>query len=253
VHSVFTQAVNLLWHDGRLLTLHGPSSLRAPFAVALDAWPIGAVAPGDVVEADRDALRLAGVRVELAGAARLDLELRPVRHSPAQLLFALDPVAVPPVAPGLGSPLGRAGQDRLAEGIRRRDGRILLEGVSGLIGLGEGLTPAGDDCLVGAMAALHAFTAGWLAEERRVVRGLAAAASGTTIVARDFLLSAADGRFAEALHRLCAGPPRDAARAATELLAAGATSGADTLCGVRLALEALVQAGPVGPAGSGRR
>ena len=36
VHSVFERAVNLLGADGRLVTLHGPGPLAAPFAVALD-------------------------------------------------------------------------------------------------------------------------------------------------------------------------------------------------------------------------
>ena len=35
VHSIFERAVNILWHDGGLITLHGPAPLAAPFAAAL--------------------------------------------------------------------------------------------------------------------------------------------------------------------------------------------------------------------------
>jgi len=32
VHSAYARTLNLLWHAGRLLTLHGPGPLLAPFA-----------------------------------------------------------------------------------------------------------------------------------------------------------------------------------------------------------------------------
>jgi hypothetical protein len=68
---------------------------------------------------------------------------------------------------------------------------------------------------------------------------MAEAAAGTTLVAREFLRSALDGRFAEVLVRLCAGPAGEAAAAAEELFGVGGTSGADTFRGVQLALDAL--------------
>src|SRR2546430_15360010 len=47
IHSVFERAVNVLWGDGHLLTLHGPGPLAAPFAIALERLPArGAVALG---------------------------------------------------------------------------------------------------------------------------------------------------------------------------------------------------------------
>ena len=47
VHSVFDRAINVLWHDGRLLTLHDQRPLAAPFAAALTALPPReAVTPG---------------------------------------------------------------------------------------------------------------------------------------------------------------------------------------------------------------
>ena len=59
-------------------------------------------------------------------------------------------------------------------------------------------------------------------------------------MAREFVLEALDGRFAEpVLALLTAGSDGDAGGAARRLLAMGATSGADTLCGIRLALRAL--------------
>jgi hypothetical protein len=116
-----------------------------------------------------------------------------------------------------------------------------LDGACGLIGLGEGLTPAGDDCLVGALALIHRFDRPWLAAQPRIRAAVRSKTlRGTTAVAREFLLHALDGHFAESVADLVhadsvAGVREGAAR----LLAVGATSGADTLLGMGLALAAL--------------
>src|SRR6185312_14326963 len=60
-------------------------------------------------------------------------------------------------ATGLDSPRGVAARAALAGAIGSGDAARLVEAASGLLGLGEGLTPAGDDCLVGALAVLHAI------------------------------------------------------------------------------------------------
>src|SRR5258708_13692915 len=61
------RAVNVLWSDGRLLTLHGPGLLAAPFAVGLERLPArGTASPGmtigrsdfDWVDAERAALEM---------------------------------------------------------------------------------------------------------------------------------------------------------------------------------------------------
>ncbi len=248
VHSVFARAANLLWHDGRLVALHGPGMLRAPFAVALAAWPPGGdLRPGAPVERHGARLLLAGVALDLGAARAVDLRLGAAPHPPGALLRALRGVAPPPAAPGLSSSAARAAQEALRDGIRFREPEALRRGARGLVGLGEGLTPAGDDCLVGALAALQAF-APPLARE--LAAALPEVAGGTTLVAREFLLSAAEGRFAEALVGLCSGPLAEAPGMAVRLFAAGATSGADTFRGIRLALEGL--AAPAAPAAAAR-
>jgi hypothetical protein len=246
VHSVFRRSVNLLWHDGGLVTLHGPGGLLAPFAIALESWNgIGPAEPGARVERDGPLLRVDGWHLDLRPARDVALSLRPVSHGPEVLLFALGGVVPRAVAPGLLSSQGVAAQARLRQGIRERAAAAALEGIGGLVGLGEGLTPAGDDCVVGALAALHAFAAPWLREAPEIGAGIAGAARGTTLVAREFLLAAVEGRFAEVLLRLCSAAGAEAAEAVAALLDVGGTSGADTLSGVHLALEALVvQAAP---------
>jgi Protein of unknown function (DUF2877) len=142
---------------------------------------------------------------------------------------------------GLTSTIGRRAQSRLAEGLRLRQSEEFIEGALGMLGLGEGLTPSGDDCLVGALAVVHRFARPWLdahPEIESVVR--TASLTATNAIAREFVTHALAGQFSESLIDLMsAQSAKDIERAATHLLRMGATSGADTLHGIRLALCAL--------------
>lgn len=108
----------------------------------------------------------------------------------------------------------------------------LRDGTAQLAGLGNGLTPAGDDFLCGVM--LWA----WLAHPTpaEFCRAIAETATPrTTTLSAAFLRSAAQGECHAAWHRLLAalasnsGPELEAAT--HQVLAHGATSGADTLAG----------------------
>jgi hypothetical protein len=91
------------------------------------------------------------------------------------------------------------------------------------------------------VAVLHRLTPDWLSEDSRITEPLAAAArTRTTDIARDFLLEGLTGRFAESVLAVVTAESALSARLAAERLArVGATSGADTLGGIRLACRAL--------------
>jgi hypothetical protein len=107
-----------------------------------------------------------------------------------------------------------------------------------LAGLGSGLTPAGDDFLIGVM--LRA----WLAHPSP--RSLCSqivevAAPRTTLLSAAFLRAAARGECSEAWHILLTALVRGAhqpmAEAVQGILSHGATSGADALAGFLWAIE----------------
>ena len=228
VHSVFERAVNVLWRDGRLLTLHGPGPLAAPFAVALERLPTrGSVAPG---------MPIGSGNFDWRDAERVALEM-----PDGPLGFAADALPERAGAQSLRSPAGARTRQALARGIAAGDARAFADAACALIGFGEGLTPAGDDCVLGALAAVHRLAHGWLAADAGELDRLAEAArTRTTDLARDFLLEAIDGRFAEPVLALLTALSDDLAEdAAGRLLSVGATSGADTLCGIRLGCRAL--------------
>lgn len=242
VHSVFTRAVNLSWHDGRLLTLQGPGALAAPFAAALARMPAtGAIHPGARVRRCGDGLVLGGVGLRWRGARLTNTAMRESPGAPAPALAGLMDGCHGQSGRALWSPIGQRARSRLAEGLTRRRAETFLDGALGLIGLGEGLTPAGDDCLVGALAVIQRFDGPWLAAHPEIRASVRRRAwDGTTAVAREFVAHALAGHFAESIVDVLEADSVEAVRgSAARLLGVGATSGSDTLLGIRLALAAL--------------
>ncbi len=129
----------------------------------------------------------------------------------------------------------------LADGIRRRDLTTLTEGTRQLAGLGFGLTPSGDDVLVGTLLALAVSRPGDAEIIRTVI--VAAAAGRSPRISGVYLQAAARGEASETWHRLLAlmpdGHPSALISAIRTAMAVGETSGADMLAGFLLAQEAL--------------
>ena len=112
-----------------------------------------------------------------------------------------------------------------------------------LLGLGHGLTPSGDDFLGALLFTLrHAPVRAWRARMPALHARLAAAASeATNPISAALLHDMLAGKSYRALHELLdalhQGQPEPVASAVRSLLAVGASSGADLLAGVLLALQ----------------
>lgn len=128
----------------------------------------------------------------------------------------------------------------LYQGLCEYNTSLIAEGTTLLAGLGPGLTPAGDDFLVGLLAACYAFGphyaqgqwTTWQAYSSVIAN---AASSRTTQLSAAWLTHAAAGAFGEAWHKLIqamnANQPQAINRCADRILATGATSGADAMGG----------------------
>lgn len=112
-----------------------------------------------------------------------------------------------------------------------------------LLGLGHGLTPSGDDFLGGLLFTLrHAPVRSWHAQMPGLhARLTAAAADATNPISAALLHDLLAGSSYRALHELLdalhLGQPEPVADAVRSLLTVGASSGADLLAGVLLALQ----------------
>jgi len=263
VQSIYRSVINITTADG-LLTVAGEGG-GLPNGIVADLgpdWRAIGLHPGMVADASDAKLRVpdAGLEIEFAGASRWSPRLA----APAELVdvaaarwtrraAATRAVARARASAGGFGPLLREdvpyGRDRYVDVARPAlaalivaleigDRRRAAEAATRLIGLGSGLTPSGDDVLVGIEAALHALA--------RPTAGFVALATGgvearTTALAATLLRHAAAGEFAERLHVLLAtlmGSDDEAIPAAIDRAVAwGATSGTDCLLGVLIGLD----------------
>ncbi len=142
----------------------------------------------------------------------------------------------------------RPATERLLEGIIRQHMPSAHQGASALIGLGPGLTPSGDDIVIGLMAAtiLLSTALGIPGEfyQRLNTELLALARNRTNKLSITWMEYARQGEVAEHLGRLFQTLVSDDSQrleaAAQEVLDSGATSGGDLLTGVILGSRCLI-------------
>lgn len=146
--------------------------------------------------------------------------------------------------PGLAARL-EAGTEALTRGLHTSNLDALSNGIEQLAGLGPGLTPAGDDLLLGVLAGL------WLGRGVRWPTAMVQAVGSqierlaiprTTSLSATWLHHAAQGEFGEAWHRLTqalSSQQRPTIQSALDPIAAsGATSGLAALTGLALCCSA---------------
>jgi hypothetical protein len=233
VAAVHERAIVLRLDEGPLVALLPRGTPLHPWAVELDGPLPAGVGEGAAARAGDGELALGPTVVALEGMAVAELRLRarPAAADPATVraLASLLP------APAAGVPFEPALAAALASYRECGDPAVLAV----LVGVGEGLTPSGDDVVVGALAALESL--GDAAGRARLGPALAGCRVRTTRLAAQGIEAALDGRHAEPvlglLEALAEGDAARRATAATALLAVGHRSGADTLRGLLAVLE----------------
>src|SRR5215510_14199118 len=175
VHSCYARIINVRTPSEHLLTIQGEGMLQAPLGLALAAdikalgtrLPVGALVVQDIPTARRSpaALRLRcadtlvwdgqvpaqpGLTPSVLAHRAHELAAWLCRHAPRRglmpLLLALEHG---PLVLSATSAAAYAVLAPLCVGRQEFSVSTLLNLVKALVGLGEGLTPSGDDCLVG--------------------------------------------------------------------------------------------------------
>jgi hypothetical protein len=236
--------------DGRIVALVEAGLARGPFTITVDTLAgVTEISQTEPVTLDQGRLRIGAAEIDLTAAGLWDPVLpapapgapqRVVREAAVEELLAAAPVgsitplldAMPPAGPLLG-PLSQ-GLAMLADllddpGSNEQAYRAAAQRMAGR---GPGLTPSGDDLLMGIVLALrtwpHAARATGVAD-----RLVDAAMPKTTRISAAYLDAARRGSAGEPWHALIRGlHDAAAARAAVRRLArVGETSGADALTG----------------------
>lgn len=273
VHSVFDRAANVVV-DGALLTIVAEGAGAPPNGIVLETsaslrhldlaaglpvrvvaghwqfsttgsldttrarswspWLLRRAVPGPGVVAGNLAALRAAI-IAQAGPERL-------RHGFGPLILWRSHDLVASTAISQETTLAR----RAAGAVSRASGALVAgdvaraaEAARGLVGLGPGLTPSGDDFIVGLTAAL--FALGHESAREFAAECAAAAQEGSTAVSRAYLSWAARGAFAQVVHELIDGllgeRPLAVGVQARSLLGWGATSGMDLFAGVTAGFE----------------
>ncbi|MGB8982041.1 MAG: DUF2877 domain-containing protein [Anaerolineales bacterium] len=268
VHSVFQSSLNLQLEDNHLLTLilssEGdlPQGIRldAPEDFSFEAFQVGepAVCKASILSFERSSLT-----VELSGARRWKCDL------PAQAGRTASPTYLPAwnlvwtalnarqrlskaeiIAGELldGSPQAgvphRAGKAmrELVEATRQYD--LKPSAVEALIGLGSGLTPSGDDLLVGYLAGLWCTVQDKDERTRFILKlgkNIIDLSSRTNDISRTYLYHAAQGqvssRLADLAEAICRGEkPERLSEIGEAAMKIGHTSGMDAVTGLFIGL-----------------
>ena len=284
IHSLFQHAINLIDKQGELFSLILPPLGPGPFALLLQPAPmeglladgfVGVLELGAPIRSWPGALQVGALEVRLR-----DLQIWDPRPNWDGLRGSLTPARVEQLGqllrhhapPGSLAPLADrparslwserasggnlsaallftiAGLAReLLSGLIRSERGEIQRAASKLAGLGGGVTPAGDDFVLGAIHAL------WASADRNRATELAramvdAVGSRTNAVSLAWLRAAARGEAANEWHALfeavLAGRPID--QVTRHLIRRGHTSGADALAGFVLARRALVSSAEAG-------
>ena len=251
IHSVYGRTINLAV-GGRLLSLQSAGSVLSPISLITDLssddmsrlW----VQKGAAVRLGRACIELQNVKLSLADAQRRDLScLGPLSNLDIELLHYNIKLSI--------SHADTIGFDNIFIGniqsavleyahnyIRKCKIEFLAKNYSTaatalcrLVGLGQGLTPSGDDFLCGVLAGLILTARASSPFAKQLRQTLQSRLADTNDISRAFLQCAIDNQYSQPVFELAE------CQSHREILDSfkriGHSSGIDTLCGILYALE----------------
>lgn len=260
VHSVFERVVNLQRAGGDLFTIAVCDLDDAPNTLRVEASDFSGygVMPGDVVRSldgavavgDRTAIRIEDAQAWEPRLPRYPMRDERLRDQVARVRARLRSPCVTGNVPDAGSTdtvrrmtaLLQRHATQLCDALARGDINCAGAAARGLVGLGPGLTPSGDDFLVGLFAVLR-LPGGPCADGDDICLAvLCDLHERTNAISAAALRAAAQGQVRASLqallHEMVAGDGVGLDRALARVLAIGSTSGADMAAGVAGGLEA---------------
>lgn len=244
VHSVFHHACNLTTPDNQLLTLLTQDTPLAPGAVRMASADLRPrFSAGETLRRQADgAFAAAGCRLTLANVPCQSTRVPHDVVFPENLLAQLR-VFLPVIAPEYGIwNILHSSNERMMQAVRQLAAWLdetspsAGDALKTLIGAGAGLTPSGDDFLLGMLFVLK------VARHRRA-DDLATAITGmldrTTTISRAMLQYGCRGHFGEQLLALTRPSPLSLNHRLLRVAEYGHSSGHDMLTGMFFTLRVL--------------
>ncbi|WRS28864.1 DUF2877 domain-containing protein [Oscillospiraceae bacterium MB08-C2-2] len=260
VHSCYGNVVNLLVEQ-RLYALHAVAVAATPISLVTDGWDsrqMEQISAGQEARFLKDGLLLGTQRLSFKGNSweprlssilRLEALLRICCAAEEILPHYKERGGFGDLVLGGGAPCGSILEQVLAEKLTELQAGVkqgqekFAAALKSLVGLGTGLTPSGDDFLVGMLFVFWSLGApgkAWLGQMTSAFEG---ELGRTNTVSAAFLRCALAGEFGEKLHRLhhCVDSGHQLGFGVEAVAQTGHSSGIDTLsgivCAARIALE----------------
>ena len=255
VHSIFEHAVNLEVDGLGLVTVisprkpHGPAFIKAcPFPSLKDALRVRARA---VLTGEELVFPSPGIRISLDGARSWSGKIKINRFAGNDELAAkLSIFQKVIVSHRYGQEAVDRRIDKLENSILSGECRQIKGALDTIIGLGDGLTPAGDDVLLGLLCFNSSAPSGIRGEHFNKLLEIFTQLiedyrDSTTFISYSFLKYGLEGRFVEPLSDLCnavLSAGKDGfERSIKKLLVIGASSGSNMLRGIMLGMDLKLQ------------
>lgn len=216
LHS-FADVCNLVNESGEVMSLVSSQIGAGPFAAVLDGrFPPGleVCLPVDIDGSGR-LLHIGSCTIQMDGAAMWQPRPNWSRLYDLSLANLPEPAVLPAAI--------AAHLQRLLYGIASQNTALCRAGAAGLAGRGIGLTPTGDDVLVGVLYGMWV----WYPQREWMKLIVETAVPRTTTLSAAFLHAAAAGEAVAPWHGLVNGR----VSAVSRILAMGHTSGADAWAG----------------------
>jgi hypothetical protein len=239
VFGIYRDFCNILGNDGRMITIAISPIGKSPFSVLIE-WQdsFTSILAKMNVRADQFGIKVGdAIFISLDNAKTWEPKMHQfpptfrLKASSAELLinYTQWPKKL------FKNSSNNYARDKLICGARNLqhalvNGYSIKKAVKSLAGLGPGLTPAGDDYLLGTMASI------WLTKNTNFLEEIGCLSSQkTTSLSAAYLMAAAKGEFAEYWHHLAKAilcqDPKILRKNISNFIQIGASSGRDALAG----------------------
>ena len=239
VVGIYKDFCNILGNDGRMITIAISPIGKSPFSILIEwQYLFTSIIPKMNVRADQYGINVGDIIfIRLDNAETWDSKMLQFPHtfglkaSSTELLFD----STQWFEPTFKNSSDKYVIDKLISGAKRLQHALvnrhpIKKPVTYLAGLGFGLTPSGDDYLLGVMASL------WITKNTHFLDEIAWLSSQkTTSLSAAYLMAASKGDFSECWHDLARSvlyqDPKNLRDSISKFIQIGASSGQDALAG----------------------
>lgn len=248
IHSLFNQSFNIGFEEG-LVHVGRAGGQLSSFGMILSSTEMDAILPnlaaGDLVKVQGTTVMLYAtygpvIQLDTARLRVVDLALRPVMLTPQRLALVREALGQAENEEQLGLTLGDE-DCRQLNALVREDIRseAFEQAARYLVGRGKGLTPSGDDILLGFFLVLKLF-----GQDAGLTQPLLDfAGQSTTAISAAYLKDLSNGFVSEYYQAFCQAValeyPTGLRSAIEKIKTIGSTSGFDSLLGMSLGIRKL--------------